>query len=565
MFSNNKKQYVNILHQNKQLKLDYKSLENGSILKQEHSSFLIANESMPTDALFKLDTLQKNIPRTYLTTLIETTNQDIIETQNMDIVNYENVQLDQNLTIAIPKNEVLAKKNYFINSGIDYILSPYSVLNEYIQNNSDKNSFNLLIYNDIIYSIIVNNKQRIALITTKKLTKFEEMQDDSFVVDEIVGQKVYDEVHLMEIQQFLNDTIAEYYEKNEGVDFLEKVEILYTLKTLNDEQLESLHETIMVEINYEHILIEEYFDTITQKKNSEKYSFIDPRAKKTNQKDIYLWVMLVLVSTAIVLGVLNYQSSTNENEMFDNKIKQIKPTEVKKSLDNVAVQIAKKDPVEAKRIVKQEVKEEVVIVLQPDHTLENTKMLQSIFMLFDVVPYDAVLKDLEISKDSSTFVCNFVANTTSLEDMQTKLKNIYKESKVLLRHQNKAILNTIIENNTLLPNDLTNGISKNIEYEKSKFLSTSAATRFLKDITLKDSIIKFSSKEKKEYLTYTFVIKSIVKGPQDFFDFVDNLSKQKISVNISFPVIFAKINSGLEIKYTLHLNQENKKQVQLRK
>jgi hypothetical protein len=365
----------------------------------------------------------------------------------------------------------------------------------------------------------------------------------------------------MQMQQFLNDTIADYYEQNEGVEFLEKVEMLHTLKTLDEEQLESLQETIALEINYEHIIIEEYLDRLSQKNNSEKYSFIDPRPKKTNQNDIYLWGILVVLSSVIVLGVLNYQSGQNDQIETTKKIEKAKPTEVKKSLDKVAVQVAKKEPVVAQKVEQpqEKVEEKKVVVLQPDHSIENTKSLQTIFMLFDVVPYDAVLKDLEISKDSSTFVCNFVANTTSLEDMQTKLKNIYKESKVLLRHQNGAVLNTIIENNTPLPNDLTSGVSKNIEYEKSEFLTTIKAIQLLEELTPEDSIVKFIAQEQKEYTTYNFTVKSTVKDPQEFFDFVEALSTQKISMNISLPVLFTKVNSGLEIKYNIQLNQENKK------
>ena len=82
---------------------------------------------------------------------------------------------------------------------------------------------------------------------------------------------------------------------------------------------------------------------------------------------------------------------------------------------------------------------------------------------------------------------------------------------------------------------------------------------------MKDSEIKFISKDKSEYLTYNFTLKSIVKTPQEFFDFVEELNNQKVSINIAYPIVFAKVNNGLEIKYNLQLHQENKKQVQLKR
>ena len=69
MYKNNKEQYVNILKQDKQLKIDYKILQDKKIIKQEVSTFLLDGDNISQDAIFKLETLQKNIPKTYLSTL----------------------------------------------------------------------------------------------------------------------------------------------------------------------------------------------------------------------------------------------------------------------------------------------------------------------------------------------------------------------------------------------------------------------------------------------------------------------------------------------------------------
>jgi len=126
-------------------------------------------------------------------------------------------------------------------------------------------------------------------------------------------------------------------------------------------------------------------------------------------------------------------------------------------------------------------------------------------------------------------------------------------------------LNTIIENNIFKASEIMDEDIKGIEYERFNFLSTSNATKYLQATTLKDSVLKFVSKEKSEYLTYNYTITSVVQAPQEFFDFVEKLNKQKVSINIAYPIVFAKVNNGLEIKYNLQLHQENKKQVSLRK
>ena len=545
MFSKNKKQYVNILKQNKQLKLDYTTIQDTKILRQEQSSFLITDDNMPQDALYKLDTLQKTIPHTYLVSLFEGENQKIIQTSNIDVIGYESVKLDKNLSIVIPKNEIISACRYFTASGIDYILSPFSILNEYTQEKGTKNSLNVLVYNDVVYVLILNNLKQIVHSKVKQLTPFDDIQDDSFSQDDIVGQKLYEEVHFLEIQQFLNEVTKDYYEKNNDIDFLENVDFLYTLKPLDDEQIRSLYETMMIKINYKSISIDEYINNLTMKENSKEYNFTDTRVKKESG-NLFIWLTFALISMCLVIGVLYYKMVSNKNIEPKQKVK----TTVEKKLD------------EAIKKVKLKPKIKKIIIKIPDHTMINNNILQNIYMLFDVVPYDAVLKDLEIDENSSTYVSNFVSNTKSLEDMQSKLLNIYKESKILLKHKNKALLNTILENKTLA--EASNRI-KLKEYEKHIFLSTSEATQYISSKLPSGSMINYISKDTKNYLTYNFTIKSLVKDTKEFFDFISNLNKQKLSLAVDYPILFSKLNNGIEIKYNMRMYQQNKKRVKPKK
>lgn len=548
MFKNNKKQFVNILKQNKQLKLDYKIYQNNKIIKQEQSSFLISDDTIPQDALFRLDTLQKSVPNTYLVSLYEGKNQEIIPTQEVDIIGYESVKLDERLSVVVPKNELITASRYFLTAGIDYIISPFTILNEYAQDKSEKNSLNVLIYNNVVYITILNKLREIVFTQVKELTAFEDVQDSTFSEDEIVGQKLYEEVRFLEIQQFLDDVVKEYYALHEGADFLERVELLYTLMPLSEEQIQSLYETVMVKINYGVINIEEYLDHITLKENAALDSFINPRVKKESG-NIYVWILLALISIMSVVTVLYFM---------------LEETKIDKELQKEIIQIEKKGNKEIQKEiipVQKEIPKEPIIKL-PNHITINNHILQNIYMLFDVVPYDGVLKDMEITNNSSTYVCNFISNTRSLEDMQTKLLNIYKESKILLKHQNNAIINSIVENTMLLDTKI---VQQKKEYEKSVFLSTSEATQILQEIIPEKSEIKYIKKEKNEYLEYHFSLKSQFQETKEFFDLIEKLNKQNISIILSYPITFSKTTEALEIKYNLIVNQHNKKSVEPKK
>jgi hypothetical protein len=537
VFSSNKKQYVDILRQNKQLNLDYAILQDNKILKQEQSSFLIVDKNMPQDALFKMDTLQKNIPFTYISSLFEGDRQQVILTQDMDVIGYDGVKLDNKYSIVVPKNELTSTTRYFSNSGIDYIISPFTILNEYVQDQSIKNSLNVLIYNNVVYVMILNDLKLIVQCAVKSLTPFDQIADKSFSDDDIVDQKLYEEVHFLEIQQFLSDVVQDYYTQNSDVEFLEQVKILYTLRPISDEQINSLYETIMVDIDYEAINIEQYLLKIVQKDDAVKHSFIDPRTKK-QKKSALTWVVFAGISILIVLGLL-YTQYNSSQEITQQKLEQ---QQIQK--------VAKVEPIQPK------------IIEFPNHIVTNNHLLQDIYMLFDIVPYDAVLKDLEITQNSSTYVCMFISKSQSFEDMRVKLLNLYKNSKILLKHENNAILNIILENEDFLT---TNRQTQYKQYSDFEFISIGQSTDYINKLLVDQSTIKFLDKEQTDYLTFKFSIKSIVKTPKEFFDFVEKINQQKVSITLEYPIVFSQTNDGIEVKYNLSLHQKNKEQVQLSK
>ena len=545
MFNNNKKQYINILQQNKQLKINYKIVQDDKILKEEQSSFLLSDTKLPNDAKFKINALQKDINHTYISSLFENNNQNIVSTNDVDIISYDSIKIGNKHSIIIPKNEVNSVSRYYEDTGIDFILSPYTIIEEYLDDNGKKNSLNFFIYNNIIYTIILNNQNELAFNKIKVLTPFESTQDETFLEDDIVGQKLYEEVNFLEIQQFLNETVEEYYTSADNVEFLEHIQMLYTLKPMSDEQIKSLQDVLMIPISYKAIPIDTYMDEIIQREDSKSHNFINTRVKKED-KNIYFWIVLALLSIGVAAGIFNFQL---DNKEMEQKV-------IKKTINKEIVKVKKQKEI-------QSVAPSTISL--PSHKQANTNTLQNIKMLFDVLPYDSVLKDIEINKNSSTYVSNFIVTSNSISDMQAKLKNIYANSKVLLKHQNKVILNTIIQNNTLLEKYNDSSTIQNIEYKRYNFLSTSKATSYLKGLGIKNSIIKFDSKEKDKYLIYNFSITSKVQSPQEFFDFIKKLNSQNLSMKINYPITFSRTTNSLEVKYKVQINQQNKKQVSLKK
>lgn len=544
MFNNNKKQFINILQQNKQLKINYKTIQDEKILKEEQSSFLISNDKIPEDAKFKINALQKDISQTYIASLIENPNQNIINTNNVDVIAYDSVKIADTKSIVIPKNEINSVKHYFEDTGIDYLLSPYSILEKYLQENDKKNSLNLLIYNDIIYLIILNEHKELVFSKTKTLTPFESTQDESFAGDDIVGQKLYEEVNFLEIQQFLTQIVEEYYASASEVEFLEQIQIIYALKPLSESQIAQLKEQMMMPISYRSISFNNYIDDIIQSNESKIHNFIIPRVKKQSSNFSSILLLIVVIIGSIIT-LYNYQSKNEE--LPPQKEMKAKTPDSSAKEQKVVKQVQPKT------------------ILLPNHAIHNKMVVQNIQMLFDIIPYNAILKDIEINKNGSTYVSNFLTSSNSLIDMQTKLKNIYNDSKVLLQNKNKILENTIIQNENIKEKYNFNKKVDNVKYKIYQFLPTAKATSYIQSIVIDKSLVKFEGKTTEDFTTYNFTVTSQVKSPKEFFTFINNLNSQNLSIELDYPITFSKTNNYLEVKYNLKLHQQLKKQVQLSK
>lgn len=536
MFKNNKKQFVNILKQDKQLKVEYKILDEDKIVKEDSSSFLLDGDYLSKDSISKLNILQNDIPQTYLNALITTPNQEVKVTNDIDKNAYECVKFDENSSIAITKNDVFEEGVYYSKCGIDHLISPFTILNNKIISKSLKNSLNVLIYDNSLYVLVKDKDKKIGKSGIKVLTAFEQMQDPKFSDDELLGQRIYDEVYFLEVQQTLSDLVQQYYQDNKDVEFLEEVNIYYTINQISDEQLDSLNETLMAKVNYYQINMNEELFNLTSKIESEEVSFIEVRDKKKNNNSL-LWTALAAISMLGVVGAIYYQMSQKVEQEKQPEQKQIKK-EIKQEV--------KKPKIE---------KKEEVIASFPSHQDYNTKIVQDLMTLFDVVPYDAILNEIGVDKNSSTFVCNFISTTTSNEDMKLDLEKIYKESKAILTYANNAVLSTIVTNKGLLN---TPKPVKNITYQEHEFMSIAQVSKYLERIVLNSSSIKYKTKRKDKYTTYRFTVESLVAEPQNFFDFVGELNKKNIPLVVDYPMEFAKTNDGISVKFDMVFYQQNK-------
>lgn len=157
----------------------------------------------------------------------------------------------------------------------------------------------------------------------------------------------------------------------------------------------------------------------------------------------------------------------------------------------------------------------------------NREIIQKLMMFFDTIPYDAILKEVSIEKDGSTFVCSFLQDSTSVENLKENFLKIYSSSKLILKHENNITINTIFKNENFLDQNQTVEVPLK-EYNIKDKLSMTQAVTYIKNLVSKNSKVILTKKNKDE--AYTFEVVSILSTPQDFYDIVEKLNNQSYSI-----------------------------------
>ena len=239
MFSKDS-QYISVLKLDTQLKVDFKKLKNENLDLSEESTFIIHDEILTKDIASKLNQWQKNIHKTYISTLCLCDDEKIINKTNKKLQEYKKASLNSSFDVVVKSSKLFEVEHYFEFTGLDYIFSPFQILNLHLEQNPTSNSLIVFTVSNYVYIIIVNELNRIVYNKIYKLTDFKDIKNSHFYTSDVVGQKLYDEVHFLELEQNLNETIELYYKTNPQTQFVEFINIFYNVKQLQDEQLDAL-------------------------------------------------------------------------------------------------------------------------------------------------------------------------------------------------------------------------------------------------------------------------------------------------------------------------------------
>ena len=511
--------YINAIKYKTQLKINYKKLKNDDIIETNSSTFIAKDDILGRDIATKLTAHSTETDNTFISTLLLQDDTRLLRKSQTKLKDYSVTALNNEYNIAVSKNTLFETKNYFEKCGVDYVFSAYHVLNLHIEQNPCNNNLVILLFNNQAFCVVLNSKSEIVFNKKVDLTPFEEVQDSSFYENEVLGQKLYDEVYSLELHEIIKGTIEEFYSITKNI-FIEKVSLLYNLKLVSEEQIKQLSEEFMIDVTYHPISVDEELFELSKDTHTHK-SFIKPR-KKPNGSFKTFFISVFMIAIILAVGYLFMPIE----EIFGNK---------------------KESPV-------QEIVVEKPIDL-PNHIEKNSIVEMRVLKSLEMIPYDVVLKELILEKNLFKMDINLLNKDTYIKVLQPELLKSYNVTDIEFKETKTPVLEAVIRAEGVKNKKITKFKDYRDTYVENEFMPIIRVTEQMKILFPDNAIVTFKSSFKSEVVTFNYLINVIVQKPLEFFEIINRLNNELYSVNISYPVSFIKTEAGIEVEFVLQFHQ----------
>lgn len=529
--------YINAVKHDNQLKVDYKKFRNEEIVDTNNSVFLVEESAtLPQDITYKLNASQKEIDNTFISTLlINDTTKLVPKVLSSKLKDCEIAKFNNDYDIAALKTTLFETQNYFSKTGIDYIYSAFHLINLHIDKNISRSEIIVFLFNNKAFIVILDASGTIVHNSISDLPSFDNIKKTHFYDDDIEGQKLFDEIFYLELNEIIHNTLNSFYEKKSNT-FVEKVTILYVLKQLSEEQIEQMAEDLLLKVEYHPVNVDEEIFELSKDKHLKK-SFTKPRKKKKkrNFTNLYIFFFILLV------GFLSYQAYLKLDfkaiymslygDFFRNGPTSIEKPQNVKSIENV--------------------------LELPNHIALNDKIEQKLKAVLASIPEEMYIRELKIDKDILELKGNFLREKTFESSLKPALSKLYRESTYTPVPEKKFNIEGVV----LSKRDIEIGKTYkffNKQYLTDEFMPIESVTEQLKILMPVGSIIKLNATTKSNSITrFMYTVNILIKEPKELYTVIENLNNELYSVHISYPLSMVKTTAGIEAEFILVFNQQN--------
>lgn len=483
--------FISISIQDNQFKYTYNDI---------YSSFLIQKNIMPIDLISKINSDKSKHKQTHISLLHNITSEKI---NLYNDIGYKTVRLNSNNTISMKTDLYNALLKTYSQIDCDTIFSPYHILINNIQEDHLHSQLNILLLDNKLYILITDETYKVTYNKIISLTTIKEIEQSKFFIDSIGEQQLFQEIHQLEIEQYINQSLEEYSLLNNSIN-IENVNLFYSLKTVSTQ---AEHH----KINIAHSLKKLALNELVQ--GSKSYKDIK------NKKSTNILLTLFIVVVFLLIGYSFIQDNPSSA-----------PSNIKEK---------------SKIIIKKDITFET-----QNHIEINNNIISTIKQILNTITYDAIINEAHLNHDSSTIKMTNLYSDTFIKNIEPNLKTVYENSKLLSQVQAGDIYNSTIENSELIDN-------KHRIKEKLTNYTKQAKTK--KEIeTLILSLLPQESKIElinKDNNIYNFKILLQAQNPNHFYNLIEKLSLQNHHLSVAYPINIVNHQKYLDVTLNLKYQQ----------
>lgn len=510
---NHEQQFITLYQTENQIKVGYKVFDKDKLLINQNSTVLSNKDKLPKELELIFQSKAKEIKNSFISTIISSTKEQLINSKDSyNSEDYLACDLNDDYKIIVPKEEISKIESYFGLATVDYIFSPIQILYQHFLDNPSTDTLTIFLFDDKLYALYIDKSGTIKYFF-EKMTDFLELSKSNFYENEIKEQKLYDEIYYLEVFSKIKEIIKQLNIR------INKISIYYDVKQLSPDDIFNLKKSFAIDISYKNGNILETLFFLSQTNHKSK-SYIQPKLKKKSNF-IFVAAAGVLITLGIAGSLVYY-------------------------FDGADTPKPKKQVAETIKYLKASL---------PNHTIINERLIKEINFVFESIPQEATLKDVNITEVGSKLNCEFAKKDIFTSQLKDRFALFYKNTNVNFSSSKAPFTGTII--NDIKHDNILPSVKATKDYQYTNTILTEDATKIITTSSIPNSTVTFENiYNSTTYQTFNYRIKSIVVSPKEFFDFVDVLNKSKYSINITYPISFKRSKNGIEIDMKVQFNQK---------
>lgn len=511
--------FINLIKQQNQLKIEQKRFKKEIEEKVSSSTYLVDEDVLPANISVKINQIQEE-SSVYISTLLLSDTTKIVPKKSAKVKDCTICEFDLRHDIVVLDTTLFETKNFLAATGVDFIYSAFHIMKQHIIRNSSRSELLLFIYNSKAYILIVDKHSNIIYNEVIPLLSFDTVKKTHFYDDDLEGQKLFDELYYLELNNLLQNVLLNFHKQRDDV-FVQKISLLLPLKNLSKEQINTLSQEMKLKIEDYVIDIDKELDILTRE-NLGVNSFVKPRVKKVKSDPRYI-IMVFL------FAILFYGAYFIYKEIDFKNIAQ------------------KLDLIKSEKTYK---------ISLPNHVQNNENIVLKIQKLFETVPTNIKINSFLL--DKNLLILEVLSkDDTNLKLFSSSLNQIYKDIKVE-RPEDKEkdfVVKLSLKDEIELENSIIN-LQKD-DYIIDEVLSKEQIKEQILGLLKDGSKIEYIKKESNNSLDiFLFSVNFELENPQEFFDLVLSLNSELYSINIDYPLHIKDDSGVLKVEFQIRYFQK---------